>query len=642
MLEKLCFDLCAVVVLLIILITLFIRKSVADKAGRHLMALIAITIVTAFLDIYSNSHNGLPGYTTINYLVSGLYHVTRSASLGIYARYIVLTTGIWTRGENVIIRQLRFVPFYIVTFFVVTAPNNHFIFYYLNDNYVRGKGFAIIYLCGAVYLIQALYIIIKSLPIIGYRRSASLASCAGLTILAAFVQFQLPYLYIDLIGFTLSLLFIVLFIDNPEDKVDGASLLMKHQVYINDLRNKFFMHRSFDIIHITVRNNKEISEMLDYSSYTAFKQTLGTKLKDIVRLNKLECDLYYIRDGKYRVVFNDNNYDRSLILAESLCNVFNGEIKVNESSIHVESAVSITQCPQDFSNLEDLLAFGSAAMVFEKIGQVVLTKDVLLEDTTSIRVHIDKYIERGLLDGGFKVFYHPILNTSNGKFDMVEATLKLLDKEKGLIDPELFMAVAEQNGSIIEIGLYVIDDVCRFVSSEEFAETGINKVNINLSVVQLMQKGFASQFISIIEKYNVTPDKIGIEVRESLATDVQKEFEININALTEYGIDATLDEYGAGYSNITTLSSMPIKSIKFDKSFIETENNDRLRVILENSIDMVKSLGKEIIIDGVESSKVIDKFAELGCERIQGTFDNIRPMPENMLCMFYQGLNSSV
>lgn len=635
-LELLGFDICSIAILIILLFALEFRKTVTDEASKKLVRLVLVTVCAAIFDIFVNYNNGKSDNYFANYVCAGLYFAFRNAAFYMYASYIITVTRTRHQITNPLLGLVRFVPFAVMCAIVTTTPYTGIFYYFdINNHYIRGDFFQVIYVCSAVYCIFAFGYVLANLPIIGIGKSISLISCAVFSLAASIIQYFYPYLMIDILGFTLSLLFIVLFIDNPGDKIESTSLLLRYQSYIDDLKKSFYIKSPVDIIHINIRNHRSIEEMLSYANYLEFIREVSERLVEANNTVRAGGELYYLKDGKFRVVMSGNEEHRTNAMAKACLEAFNKEVFINDMGFSVESSICVTSCPGDFGYIDELFDFAAVADMFEKPGEICYSKDILQKENYNGQVNISKKVEHGIVNNRFEVFYQPIYNVRNGKFDNVEALLRLYDEDNRIWGPETFLQVAEQNGSVIELGEFVLEEVCKFIGSPEFEEAGIKGVGVNLSVVQCLQKNLPKQTVGLLEKYNISAKRIMFEVTESMATDTQDTFESNIKYLSEEGIGFVLDDYGTGYSNITTLSSMPLTAIKFDKSFAMAEENEKLKTVFEKSLEMVKALGKSIVIEGVETKEQADRFVSLGSDYLQGTYF-AQPMTKSRLIEFYE------
>ena len=638
MFETVSYDISALAILMVLLFVWHMRRTAADKVSTKLVDLILVTSFVAVLDINANANNGMIDHVEINYICSGLYHILRNVTFYIYVRYIILIIGIQHKYPYRILNIAKYMPIVAMVLIAVSTPFTHFFYYYDDKNtYMRGEGFLFIYFLSFLYAVSAFYFIVRNMSIIGKRKALSLASCAIFSLGASVIQFSRPYIVIDIFGFALSILFIVLFIDNPADRIDNNSSLLNGQAYYNDLRTIFFTNRPVDIIHINNTNHRAIEEMLDYGSFYKLISDIGAGIQNITK-GVEGCKAYRIRDGRFRIVLDGNSIDRTNNLANELLSYMNSEINVNDVAFSIESSICISQCPEDFNIFDDIIDFGEAAAQFEKAGKIVYSKDILKVEGYDFHAKVNKMIEKGLVDGNFEVYYQPICNVKTGGFEEVEAVLRLHESKKTW-NQEEFLEEAEKNGSIIELGEFMMEEVCKFIASDEFKKSGLHRVSMRLSVIQCMEKDLQKYISELLEKYNITAENIGFNITESIASDNQKTFTENIEKLAQEGISLTIDEFGAGYSNIITLASMPIDAVKIDKSFAGGGQSEKVEIIFERTVQMIKSLGKAVVVDGVEGELYDGICRTLGCDYLQGDFyAKIMTKPE--LIDFYSGLNS--
>lgn len=622
MLELLCFDICSFAILITLLITVRSKGLTADRAGRRLLVLISVAILADMIEFSVTLLTFRPTeYPAIGFVLIGLFNFLHTSMLYLYASYIVALTGLWHRIGTQFIKSVRMVPVVLVIAVSIAAPYvGLFYGYSENGSFLRQPLYETLPIFSGIYSFYAIYFIWKNLKIMGWKKTITLSVCSMFSLVASYLQYTRPHLVVSILGFTLCIMVIIMFIDNPEDKIEDVSRLMNNTAYIEDLKVNFFTNKAFDILQINVRNNRVMDEMFNYEKYSLIIRTCSEKLKAINDEYKADASIYYLGDGRFRMVLDENDFDRTMEIAKGVVERFNGEINAKDITASLETSVNITQCQSDFNNLEDLLSFKNTASNYEKAGMITTSKDIIAADSFSIGNNIDKIIEKAIVNNSFRVFYQPIFSVEEGRFTYAEALIKIVDEDEGIIEPEVFLSTAEQNGAINEIGIYGIEEVCRLISSFEFKESGLSIIGINISAVQCLQKDLADKIFKIFKKYDVKPEQVCFEITESIASDNQKAFIENLHKLSNNGFRFALDNYGTGYSNIINLSSMPIDNVKFDRTFVNSENNSKIKVILENSIEMIKALDKKIIIVGVENEDSVRRFKEHNCEYLQGNY----------------------
>ena len=231
-------------------------------------------------------------------------------------------------------------------------------------------------------------------------------------------------------------------------------------------------------------------------------------------------------------------------------------------------------------------------------------------------------------------------NVATDCYDEVDTILSLRDDDFNYIEKNELLSAMERNGLASRIGRQYISDVCEFIASDDFKGTGIKKVNIRLSTAMCLQKQFAQRLYSTISSFGVDPKLICFEIDESSASDDQKTYEENVNLLHDKGFGFSLDNYGSGYTNIITLSTVPLETIRFEKSFASDWNNEKIRSIFVNTVDMVNAIGKKVIIEDVNSKEHAEILKKMGCDYLKGTIFS-RPMLKDRLLSFYKELNEA-
>ena len=174
---------------------------------------------------------------------------------------------------------------------------------------------------------------------------------------------------------------------------------------------------------------------------------------------------------------------------------------------------------------------------------------------------------------------------------------------------------------IIEMGEVILDKVCRFIHDFKLAQTTVEYIEVNISPVQLMQQHFSDRVKQIMEKYDVRPNQINIEITETATISMADMVNANIMDLVQYGIKFSLDDYGSGYANIDYINHMPFSIIKLDKYIIwDAFKSTKAGITLKHTIGMLNELELHIVAEGVETAEMRDHLADIGCHFMQGWY----------------------
>lgn len=238
---------------------------------------------------------------------------------------------------------------------------------------------------------------------------------------------------------------------------------------------------------------------------------------------------------------------------------------------------------------------------------------------------VDRYffIEQGLktaLDNHtLSVKFQPIICAKKTKIVSFEALVRWRSEEFGEIYPDEFIPVAENKGLIVELGYQVFAKACAFIKEYRERYQTQTRVNVNVSVLQLLNSDFPATIKAMADEAGVQPSSIVLELTETFILDSNQAAIEPLNALSEIGFALSLDDFGAGYSSLNCFFDLPMTQIKIDKSMAwKTLTNHSSREYLKFLIAMCQENEIEVVIEGIEDAKMNVFFSELGVDYLQG------------------------
>jgi EAL domain-containing protein (putative c-di-GMP-specific phosphodiesterase class I) len=227
----------------------------------------------------------------------------------------------------------------------------------------------------------------------------------------------------------------------------------------------------------------------------------------------------------------------------------------------------------------------------------------------------------------FVLYYQPQV-TEKGQITGVEALLRWQHPKRGMVSPAEFIPLAEETGMILPIGTWVLETACRqLVQWANQPGLAHLKIAVNVSAKQFHHRDFSEQVLSILRRTGANPNRLKLELTESLlVTDVEGVI-TKMNALMGIGVSFALDDFGTGYSSLSYLKRLPLNQLKIDQGFVRDiliDSNDA--AIAKMVIALADSLGLTVVAEGVETEAQRDFLAELGCHNYQGYLFS-RPLP---------------
>ncbi len=624
------FDICAFLILTILLISLVLRRMTKGRINRAFFALNWVVLVTTAADICSVLLDRTGGrYVMFQYISHTVYILLHSYVVVYYLYYIVVHTDTVHKLRKCRwFMMLVFFPQVLVTIMMIINMFTGVIFYIdTKGNYIRGSGFVFLYfaavigiVCGASYLIR-------------YRKSLSNRNFVALLavypsiILAVVAQYFIPTLLVEMFANACGMLFVSMIVQRPEEVMDVVTGFKKLRAYHTDMQRTYNNKKPAIVVMINLVNYAALKDMLGYEGVNHVLRKIARYIERLDEKQGLKAELYYLDIGRFQCVVDQWNSTKVMEVAENICEYLKQGMSYKHMDINLVCSICVAKCPEDLKDYEAITAFIDDDAMHKYMDCVVEFSSIRKNDYYDIMRDIDEIVERAIANHNFSVYYQPIYSVKENRFASAEALLRLNDDKYGFVSPAVFIPAAEKSGAIFRIGDYVFEEVCKFIASEEFEQLGLDYIEVNISVAQCMQSNLAKQILETIEKYKVDPKKLNLEITETAASYSQKTLMDNLITLHNAGFAFSLDDFGTGYSNMRRIVSMPFRIIKIDKSLTDVEDNPKLMVVLKNTINMIKGMDMEIVVEGVETEDLALLFKELECEYIQGYYYS-RPIPK--------------
>jgi diguanylate cyclase (GGDEF)-like protein/PAS domain S-box-containing protein len=249
-----------------------------------------------------------------------------------------------------------------------------------------------------------------------------------------------------------------------------------------------------------------------------------------------------------------------------------------------------------------------------------------LQSAVNARAVMEDELRLAIRNHQFLLYYQPQVDTS--RTIGAEALVRWMHPKRGLLAPAEFISLAEQTGLIVPLGDWVLETACRQIAAwGKRPETAHLGVAVNISARQFRQPNFVEQIVSIVLRARANPQRLCLELTESLLVDNFEEIVAKMTRLKAYGIQFSLDDFGTGYSSLTYLRHLPLDQLKIDRSFVKNILEDTAScAIAQTIISLGKAMDLPVIAEGVESKAQRDRLLALGCGVFQGYLYS-RPMP---------------
>lgn len=306
-----------------------------------------------------------------------------------------------------------------------------------------------------------------------------------------------------------------------------------------------------------------------------------------------------------------------------------GFILTNGMELHLTVSIGVAEYPEASRSALELINCAEIVMFKAKAAgkdSIQYFDAPILQDFLDT-VAIENKLKEAVFNKNFCLHFQPQYCTESKRLRGVEALIRWKDEENKMISPAVFIPIAEKNGAIIPIGNWVMEESIRYYAEWKRKYEYPLIMSINISAIQYKRKDFVGQLLGIMQKYQVDPSEIELEITESILIEDFAEVKEKLMMLRDYGIRISLDDFGTGFSSLAYLNGLPIDTLKIDKSFVDRVSTDEsTRIITESIVSMVSKLGYESVAEGVETQEQFEYMQKIGCNVIQGYLLG-KPMP---------------
>lgn len=638
------FDICSIFILGFLLLSLFLRKMTKGFSNILFVILILDVLSSAVFDILCVAGAVYLKSSTlsliISYVLNYSYYIFHNALTPLYLLYVFSICGMWHDFlKKKLIKILYAIPVSVVLVSFVLNPFFKNLFYISEDlQYHRGDYIILLYLASAYFIIFSIVSIIRKRTLISVSKFWVMISLFPINIVGITIQVLFPYVLIETLSTAISLLLIYIVVQRPEEGINFETESLNFYAFHDEIKKNFLLKRPMNIIFIEIVNFDAMQKQIRTESLMHFLTDIIKKLTIICTIG--ETEVYYLSSGKFAVVSLKTDENEMFRLAENINIFFHQKAKIGIMDFSINTRICLAKCPQNLPDLDSVLTFGKnlSEVIFEMNKVVYLD----VESKTSefqIRNQINDILTKAIKNHNFQIYYQPIYDVKEKRFVSAEALVRLNDDQYGFISPNLFILASEKSGAIHQIGDFIFEEVFEFISQPDFKALDLNAVEINLSLAQCIERNLFDKIRRYLENYKIKPQKINFEITETEVEFTRDVSDKNILMLHDYGINFSLDDYGTGYSNLKRLTSLPFDIIKLDKTFADDFENPQMRIIINNTVEMLKKLNKKILVEGVSDKKTLDYFTDLECDYIQGFYFS-KPLPKTEFINFIKEMNA--
>jgi diguanylate cyclase (GGDEF)-like protein len=361
---------------------------------------------------------------------------------------------------------------------------------------------------------------------------------------------------------------------------------------------------------------KEVNDQLGHLAGDEFLTQLAARLRRCTR----DADFVArIGGDEFGLIAANITLDEAFKLAEQIISTFEHPFLIEGREIVGAASIGISLAPRDGNTSNDLLKHADVALYRAKRAGLGAIRFFEPSDDASARERreLQRDLEMAIERDELFLVYQPFLDLRENRVTGFEALLRWRHPVRGLVLPAVFIPIAEESGLIHSIGNWVVRR-----ASEALSHWPANiRIAVNVSAVQFQNANILQTFVSALADARVSPQRLEIEITESMLLSKYESASSVLSSLLELGVTVALDDFGTGFSSLTYLRRLPFSRIKIDQSFVrDMLIRPDCAAIVKSVIGLARDLQIGIVAEGVESAEQLDFLRRANCDEVQGYF----------------------
>lgn len=403
--------------------------------------------------------------------------------------------------------------------------------------------------------------------------------------------------------------------------MDSLTKLYNKVKFTQTLENQIKKKENFYVIVTNIEDFKRINQLSGYEAGDLLLKNYALSLK----LKKMIKNPARISGDQFIFFIEEKDLGKKTI-EETLNNMVAEIYAIDEDTYKIKQNIGVSKYPNNSLDAEELIKFAEIAMhsAKEQKKAIELYQDVILE-----KINKNNMIKKELLNAIEKeeiyLVYQPKVNLNNNEI-YAEVLVRWKNNNLGFVGPDIFIDIAEKTGEIYKLGKWIFEEAVKEIEKYNKENKKIF-LSINLSPKQLINKYIFEDFLIIVNKHNVSPNQITLEITESVMLDKEDGFEL-INKFSEAGFKISIDDFGKGHSSFSYLKDYPVNEVKLDKSFIDEIEKPFNYYLVESISLLSKKLNVNLVLEGIETENQVNILKNLGCHFFQGYFYS-KPLTSN-------------
>ncbi|MDW3687645.1 EAL domain-containing protein [Cupriavidus sp. CV2] len=379
----------------------------------------------------------------------------------------------------------------------------------------------------------------------------------------------------------------------------------------------------FAVLFIDLDRFKLVNDSLGHLAGDALIVQVAARLGECLRVDDT---LARMGGDEFTILLDSiDDVNEAVRITERLMHSLETPFVIEGEQLYASASIGIATSPLGYASAEEMLHHADLAMYRAKTlgkGRYEIY-DATMHERAVSRLALESSLRRALHNGEFVLHYQPVVMLETEGIVGVEALVRWRKSESELVYPAEFIAVAEETGMILLLGMWVLREACTTMARwhKEFPRTPALTVSVNVSARQFAQHDFVQHVARVLADTGIAPETVRLEITESITMVDSERTVAVLGQLRDLGVRISIDDFGTGYSSLSYLHRFPLDILKIDRSFVaQLDRGEEGLQIVQTIMSLARNLGIEVVAEGTETSRHVEHLRALGCDFGQGYF----------------------